>query len=146
MHLKIEEGLEKLNGLLPVLERKNILPKICCDSSTDILKRFADSVCVHNDYDERCLDLLASQDLIVFGKENKKIYAMCVFDGIATAPVFNIKTKIVSRCFLTGKEIVIKQNGQTLEKVLPSEDVFIGVRWQPAGACATENLRLQNKS
>lgn len=163
--MKIEQGLKKLNLLLPLRERKNALSKVCRKTHSDILRHFSDSACVHNDYDENHLDMLALQDLIIFDKENKKIsgaypfslnktphqvffnnkniYAMCAFDAIAIAPVFNLKTKIISRCFLTDEEIIIEQNGEVTEKIMPSNDIFIGIRWQSAGVCAAESLCME---
>lgn len=163
--MNIDADLQRLNTLLPLLERKKKLTKKCRETHSNILNAFAQTTLVENDYDPELLDMLAAQDLIVFDKDNKiisgaypfsqketphqiyinneKIYAMCAFDAVAISPVFNIKTKIISNCYLTQEKVVIKQSGNQLEKVTPTADVHIGIRWQTPGSCAAQSLCME---
>ena len=65
------------------------------------------------------------------------IHAMCALDAVSVAPMFDAETVIESRCHVTRTPIRIRQSGERLLAVEPSDDVRVGVRWQnPTGAAA----------
>lgn len=57
------------------------------------------------------------------------LYAMCALDAVTVAPMFNVETKVQSRCHVTGTAVSIRQKGKEILEASPS-DVRIGVRWQ----------------
>ena len=62
--------------------------------------------------------------------------AMCSLDALAIAPVFWSRTRVESRCAVTGVPIVIEQDGDTVLFADPPEP-WIGIRWQdPDGHAA----------
>lgn len=102
---------------------------------------------------------LAKDDLVVLDPEGKEvvgaypvtieqtphritvnghtIFAMCALDAVSVAPMFNVEVQIESRCHVTQDLISIVMNNNELVKVLPSQEVRVGVRWKmPTGAAA----------
>jgi hypothetical protein len=68
-------------------------------------------------------------------------HAMCSLDALAVAPVFWSRTRVESRCAVTGAPIVIEQDGDELILADPPEP-WIGVKWQdPEGHAASSMCR-----
>lgn len=162
--MNIEVALEKLNSLLPLVERKRNLDAEHQIAHRNILNSFARYGKVDNNIEPSILNLLYENDLIVLdddknivgaypfslrktahhiSNENIDIFAMCAFDAVSIAPVFNEKIKTVSHCHITNEKIEIQQDSNKLIKVYPSEDIHIGIRWQSAGICAADNLCME---
>lgn len=162
--MNINIALKKLNELLPLKERQIKLNSKLYNLHQKILYSFALDGKSLDDVDQLSLNELTSNDLIVLDDKNnivgsypfsiKKtvhrvfndsidLYAMCAFDAISIAPVFNINTNIVSQCHISKEEINIIQNGNEIKNVTPSKNIYVGIRWQSAGVCAAENLCME---
>lgn len=162
--MNIEKGLLKLNELLPLLERQSKLTPKSLIAHRTILNTFSKTGLAAKNIKQSILLELNENDLIVLDKEgclvgaypfslretkhhvvndDLKIYAMCAFDAVAIAPVFNIKTTILSQCHVSNSKIEISQNGSKLETTFPNDDIHIGIRWQSAGSCAADNLCME---
>lgn len=163
--MNIVAALDKLNKILPLKKRQSQLTPELKKQHQDILFSLAKLGKVTVEYDYETLKVLNDNDLIVISQdkneirgaypfslnktkhkvvlENAEIYAMCAFDAVAIAPVFNIKTKIISKCHITNEKIEIQQNGNKLDKVFPSKNIHIGIKWQETGACAADSLCME---
>lgn len=163
--MNIESGLDKLNSLLPLTQRQQNLEPQQREAHQKILNSFAYSGVAPVDIESSILKVLAENDLVVLDEdqktvigaypfsiretahhvtnENIDIYAMCAFDAVAIAPVFNVKTNIVSHCQVSNETIEIVQNADELVSAKPSSDIYIGIRWQSAGSCAAESLCME---
>ena len=162
--MNIDNALEKLNSLLPLVERQKILADEHRIAHRHILNSFAFSGEATTDIDVSVLKTLEENDLVVLDEENQVVgaypfslrktahrvssenidlFAMCAFDAVAIAPVFNVKTHINSHCHVTNEEIEIIQNSDKLIEAEPSEEIYIGIRWQSPGSCAADNLCME---
>ena len=162
--MNIENALEKLNALLPLKERQQRLPLKYRELHRDILNSFSTTGEVPDNFGQSDLNILSENDLIVLGNNNEAVgaypfslrktahhvfndnidlYAMCAFDAIAIAPVFNIKINIISHCHLSKEIIEVAQDGRLVINVQPSKNIYIGIRWQSAGSCAADNLCME---
>lgn len=163
--MNIETGLEKLNSILPLKKRQLSLEPEECNIHREILNSFATKGKASADIDPAILKILESNDQVVLDESKTKvigaypfslkktahriynddidIYAMCAFDAIAIAPVFNVKMNIESHCYVTNEPIEISQSANEVISVKPSKDIYIGIRWQSAGSCAAESLCME---
>lgn len=164
--MKIDIALNKLNSLLPLKERQSSISPELKSLHQEILFSFANSGCAPKFYDkETQLKELDENDLIVLDKDSNKIvgaypfslkktphhvflgnsdlYAMCAFDAISIAPVFNISTKVKSHCHITNEKIELHQIGDEVQSVEPAEDIYIGIKWQQTGSHAAESLCME---
>lgn len=163
--MNIETALKKLNTLLPLYDRQCSLSQNQREIHQSILRDFAGTGNVQPGYDHEVLNVLGMQDLIVLDKtsgevtgaypfslkstphcvtiEDFEVYAMCAFDAIAIAPVFNQTTCIKSRCFLTNEIVELSQSGSKVIHSETSRNLFIGIRWQETGSCAAESLCME---
>lgn len=71
------------------------------------------------------------------------IHAMCALDAVSVAPMFGVETRIESRCRLTGTPVRIRQSGDALLSVEPSDEVQVGVRWQQPTGTAAHSMCLE---
>lgn len=162
--MNLESALEKLNTLLPLRERQQGLQLKYRESHRNILNTFSKEGKSPDNIEQSILNILSENDLVVLGdngevvgaypfslretahqffNESINLYAMCAFDAVAIAPVFNIKTNIISRCHLSNEIIEITQNAKHVTNVQPSKNIYIGIRWQSAGSCAADNLCME---
>lgn len=168
--MDIEAGLNKLNSLLPLKARQDLLSPELKALHQKILRHFADkgqALEVDNSsVDMQAqLEALNKDDLVVLDEktksltgaypfsidkkahhvalENAEIYAMCAFDAISIAPVFGVATKITSQCHVTKEKIEIEQKGNEVISVKPADDIYIGIKWQSTGSCAAESLCME---
>lgn len=164
--MKIDIALSKLNSLLPLKERQSSISSGLKSLHQEILFSFANSGCVPKFDDKKIqLEELDENDLIVLDKdtneivgaypfslkktahhvflENTDLYAMCAFDAISIAPVFNVSTIVKSHCHITNEKIEIHQEGNNVINVKPSKDIYIGIKWQSTGSCAATSLCME---
>ena len=163
--MNIETGLEKLNSILPLKQRQQSLEPKARNIHREILNSFATKAKAAEDIDPAILKILESNDQVVLDESKTKvigaypfslkktahriynddidIYAMCAFDAIAIAPVFNVTMNVESHCYVTKDPIEISQSANELISVKPSKDIYIGIRWQSAGSCAAESLCME---
>ncbi len=163
--MDIETGLLKLNEILPLVKRQNSLNSDYRIIHQDILNSLAYKGRIEKSIDPVILSTLQENDLVVLDDTKKKIvgaypfslrqtqhrvfneqldiYAMCAFDAVSIAPLFNLNVTIESSCHLSNEKIIIHQQSDNLVKTSPSEDIFIGIRWQDAGTCAADNICME---
>ncbi len=72
--------------------------------------------------------------------EGRDLYAMCAFDALAIAPVFGKHVETWTRCPVTGQEIYIEQQGNTVVTARPGADIQIGVAFRDPKQVAARNL------
>lgn len=163
--MNIEEGLEKLNSILPLKVRQQSLEPEGRKIHREILNSFATNGKTAEDIDPGILKILENNDQVVLDESKTKVigaypfslkktshriyndqidlYAMCAFDAIAIAPVFNVNINVESHCYVTNEPIEITQHADKVISVKPSKDIYIGIRWQSAGSCAAESLCME---
>lgn len=164
--MKIDVALSKLNSLLPLKDRQSSLKPELKKLHQEILFSFANSgLAPKSDNRKSELKELDEKDLIVIDKAtneitgaypfslketahhvflaNTNLYAMCAFDAISIAPVFNVSTTVKSHCHISNEEIEIHQSGDKVQSVKPSRDIHIGIKWQQTGTCAAESLCME---
>jgi len=163
--LDIEAGLNKLNSLLPLKARQDALNPELQALHRSILFNFANAGQALDVDNKAQLEELNKNDLVVLDEETKELtgaypfslkktahhvvlenaelYAMCAFDAISIAPVFDVSTKITSNCHVTKEAIEIQQNANGVISAKPSEDIYIGIKWQSTGSCAAESLCME---
>ena len=164
--MNMDEALNKLNSLLPLKERQSLLKPELKLLHQEILFSFANSGRAPKSNDNKSqLKELDENDLIVLDKNtdeisgaypfslkktahhvflaNTDLYAMCAFDAISIAPVFGVPTKVESHCHITNEKITLQQDGNTVQSVEPSKDIYIGIKWQSTGSCAAESLCME---
>ena len=164
--MKIDIALNKLNSLLPLKERQNLLKPELKLLHQEILFSFANTGRAPKCDDKTSqLKELDENDLIVLDKTTNEIsgaypfslretahhvfladtelYAMCAFDAISIAPVFGVSTKVKSHCHITNEKIELHQNANNILSAKPSNDIHIGIKWQSTGSCAAESLCME---
>jgi len=70
---------------------------------------------------------------------NHTVHAMCALDALAVSPMFNMDTKITSRCRVTNEVISISQSNTTINNLDDIPDVHFGIIWasvNTADSCA----------
>lgn len=72
--------------------------------------------------------------------EGRDLYAMCAFDAFGIAPVFGKHVETWTRCPITGQEIFVEQQGNTVVTVKPGPDIQIGVAFRDPQAVAAHSL------
>lgn len=155
--------LYHLNGLLPLKERQNAVPRTDANVHRSILRSFAGQGRPENKRaaDTETLERLHSKDLIVLDGQGRivgaypftlertphrltisghRLHAMCALDALAVSPMFDCEVQIDSQCALSGEPINIRQRGQNLLEVKPAENLLLGIHWQPVTGCAAHSL------
>lgn len=160
--MNINEALGKLNELLPLVSRQHALPLAHRSIHQKILYSLANHGAIDFPVESHILESLENNDLVVLDKDTKRVigaypfslnktehqvfnedinfYAMCAFDAVAIAPVFELNINIKSRCHVTHNEIKIQQHCNEVIELYPSKDIYIGILWQSAGSCAADSL------
>jgi len=162
--MNISDALDKLNTVLPLAERQRKLSFEEQKWHRTILGEFSKYGRVPDNIPLTILKKLYEKDLIVLDNSNKivgaypfslrktdhrifndniDLYAMCAFDAVAIAPLFFIKLNIVSQCYVTKEIIEIVQDSEQVISVKPSREIYIGIRWQSAGACSADSLCME---
>ena len=68
------------------------------------------------------------------------VNAMCAFDALAVSSMFDLPTRIESCCRVTGRRILIDQQGDSMQLVEPDTAVFAVIdwnAWDSASSCST---------
>lgn len=65
------------------------------------------------------------------------VNAMCAFDALAVSSMFEIPTRIESRCRRSGKAIAIEQDDADIRVGDPDEPVFAAIDWNAAGGAGS---------
>jgi hypothetical protein len=68
------------------------------------------------------------------------IRAMCAFDAVSVAPMFETEVVIDARCPVTGEAIHVEQQDRKILNVLPSPDARVGIWWRTPGPVAARTL------
>ncbi len=154
--MKTAAAVDRLNAHLPLASRQAALDDHLRSVHRSVLHSFANTGGPPR-LDPADARRLAALDLLVLGEDavvvgaypfttaatDHRVFlprgstnAMCSLDALAIAPVFWSKTKIESRCAVTGVPIVIEQDGDTVLAADPPAP-WIGIRWQdPDGHAA----------
>jgi hypothetical protein len=67
-------------------------------------------------------------------------YAMCAVDALAIGPMFNLGTRIESRCHTCAAPLSFAQDDQRIRPAHLLRDVHVGIAWQATGGCAAHSL------
>ena len=67
-------------------------------------------------------------------------YAMCAVDALAIGPMFNLGTRIESRCHTCSAPLSFAQDNQCITPAQLLRDVHVGIAWQATGGCAAHSL------
>jgi alkylmercury lyase len=149
-------AVDRLNAHLPLALRQATLDEHLRAVHRSVLHSFANTGAPPR-LDPADARKLAALDLLVLGEDAVVVgaypfttaatdhrvilprgitNAMCSLDALAIAPVFWSRTRIESRCAVTGAPIVIEQDGDTVLSADPPAP-WIGIRWQdPDGHAA----------
>ena len=170
MNQHIEDGLEKLNTVLPLYERQRTLPPDRIEAHRAILSELAHTGALPDreyladilgDADEKLAEL-AKLDLVVLKDGNlvgaypitveptvhnvsvfgHRIHAMCALDALSVAPLFQTRTRIQSRCAVSGEAIEIEQDRETILSAMPTAP-WVGIRWQQTCGHAAHSLCME---
>lgn len=161
--MHINNALNKLNALLPLVERQKYLSYEDRSWHKKILSDFACTGKVSDDIPLTTLKKLQENDLIILDNnavvgaypfsirktehhifnDNIDLYAMCAFDAVAVAPLFSINLNIQSHCYVTKEPIEIYQEGEQIVRAKPSTNIYIGIRWQSTGSCSADSLCME---
>lgn len=154
-------AVRRLNDLLPLADRQAGLDDRLRSVHRSVLHAFADRGQPPrlDPADARVLEaldlLVLGQDAVVVGAypfttevtdhrvvlPSGDTHAMCSLDALAIAPVFWSKTRIESRCAVSGVPVIVEQDGDTLEAADPPAP-WVGIRWQhPEGHAAHSMCR-----
>jgi mercuric reductase len=165
MNEKVDKALERLTSILPLKEKQESCSPDIKNLHRRMLRSFVENgriltkeeMARHVDDPEKAADVLKNNDMVVFScagdpigaypftmeqREHKvrvnghEVHAMCALDALSISSMFGIRTRIASRCRVTGDPVTIEQTGQTLENRAEAGDVCFGIIWEAAGACS----------
>jgi len=154
---KIGDAVQRLEQNLPLRRNQLRLPESLRHLHRSILRHFLETgrAPAANEIDyagdlESAIRRLAAENVIVLGQsaaiigaypfvdearefkvvsEYGAVHAMCAFDALAISSMFELPTRIESRCRISGCCIVIDQNGDSLQVVEPDLPVFGAINW-----------------
>lgn len=165
MASKVDNALEHLNRLLPLKEKQENCDPEIKKLHRQILRSFVENGRILTKEEmsryvnnlDQAITALKNNDMVVFScsgdpigaypftmepREHKvrvnghEVHAMCALDALAVSPMFGMKTRISSKCRVTGEPITIEQSGETIENIEEVGDVRFGIAWAAAGACS----------
>lgn len=176
---KITAALVRLNHILPLESSQQSLPATLQDLHKAILRSYVDlgrtltrdEMAQQVGNIDETISKLKEKDLVVFNDNNEPIgaypftmearehkvtvnnhtvHCMCALDALSVSPMFNLPTKISSRCHVTAGQIEIQQQGSLVNE--EAKDIYVGINWSAKSAgttCAdslcTEMLFLKDK-
>jgi alkylmercury lyase len=163
MNAKLENALKRLQRILPLKERQNECGRQIRELHQQVLRSFVisgriltrEEMARHVSNLEEAVKVLRDSGMVIFSgdgdpvgaypftmeaREHRvrvnrhQVYAMCALDALAVSPMFGMKTKIYSRCRITGDPVDIRQSGRTIENPVETGDVHFGIDWGAADA------------
>lgn len=178
----IAAAVERLNHILPLTARHRALDIPLQRLHTAILHSYIDlgrsltrseMALLVDDIDE-AVNILKRDDLVVFndngepvgaypftmeardhivGVNGHTLHCMCALDALAVASMFDLPTRITSRCHVTNEPVSIQQTGRNAPKQKNTSPLYFGIDWSAASGnscCAdslcTEMIFLKNHS
>ena len=158
--IKIEHAVGRLERNLPIRNRQTQLPADLRQLHQWILRFYLENGKAPdaNDADPAKrwmsdVERLAAENIIVLNNngditgaypfvseerdfkiisQHGSAYAMCAFDALAISSMFNLPTRIESRCHLSNADIVIEQNDDDIKVIEPPEAVYAAINWAVA--------------
>ena len=182
MSTKVDNAIDHLNKILPLAERQKTLKPDIADAYQAILNSYVDlgrsltkaELAELVDNIDETIDTLRSKDMVVFDANDEPtgaypftmeervhkvivngntVHCMCALDALSVSPMFGMPTHINSRCHVTGADITIDQNDETVLNADDNQGLHFGISWGAASdsaACATslctEMLFLKDKT
>jgi len=174
MTAKLEKALDRLKSILPLKERQDAYGKQIKELQQKVLSSFVDKgriltreeMAQHVDNLEHAVNVLKDMDMVVFSEDGNpvgaypfsmearehtvqvnghQVYAMCALDALAISPMFGVKTRISSRCRITGDPVSIQQSGKTIVNTDEARDIHFGIIWGAANAdsCCADSLCME---
>lgn len=168
---KVHDALKRLNSILPLKENQQACSPdikrlhqeilLCCIAKGRFLSKEEISHYV-GDVSET-VDVLSKRGLVTlnsngdligaypFSKSERdyvvqinehKLYAMCALDALAIAPMFQLATKISSRCSLSGDVITIKMDAGEIRNIDKLREIQFGISWDAVDSetCCADSL------
>jgi len=174
MRPKIEKALNRLNSILPLKERQDACGEEIKGLHREILRSFIDlgRILTREEMGkyignlEDAVRVLKEKDMVVFSDDGEpvgaypftmeerehvvrvgdhQVYAMCALDALSVSPMFGVKSKVSSRCRVTGIPITIEQSPEKIENLEETGDIHFGIMWGAADAdsCCADSLCLE---
>ncbi len=168
MNTKVENAIERLNKILPLADRQKNLDIETAKVYQLILNSYVDigrtlnkaEIAQQVDNVDKVIETLRINDMVVFDSDDEPVgaypftmeqrdhkvevndhivHSMCALDALAISPKFHIKTKIESRCHVSGDKIFIEQFDQAVLNKEKNKAVHFGLNWNSAAnnCCAT---------
>jgi len=153
---KIKKAIDRLEKNLPIRHNQTRLPPALRQLHQFILRYYLEhgKALVNNDLESVSgIEQLADAHIIVLAESGEitgaypfvskargftvitkygPAYAMCAFDALAISSMFNLPTRIESRCHLSNADIVIEQNDDDIKVIEPKEAVYAAINWAAA--------------
>lgn len=178
----IASAVERLNHILPLTARHRALSIPLQRLHIAILHSYIDlgrsltrnEMALHVDDIDEAVKILQRDDLVVFNDDREPVGAypftmeerehvvningqtvqcMCALDALAVASMFDLPTRITSRCHVTNGPVTIRQTGRNVSKQRNTSPLYFGINWSAASdksCCAdslcTEMIFLKNDS
>ena len=174
MTAKLEKALNRLKSILPLKERQDDCSKQIKELHQHVLRSFVDKgriltreeMAQHVGNLKDAVNVLKEKDMVVFSEDGNpvgaypfsmearehtvqvnghQVYAMCALDALAISPMFGVKTRISSRCRITGDPVSIQQSGKTIVNLDEAADIHFGIIWGAANAdsCCADSLCME---
>ena len=161
MNEKVNNAVDHLNKILPLVERQKTLSNELSNVYRLILKSYVElgrslnkaEIADQVEDIDKAINTLSSSDMVVFDTNNepvgaypftmearehtvtvnnKVVHAMCALDALAISPMFDMATQIESKCHVTGDNISIQQHDQQVLNKDESGNVHFGINWNSA--------------
>lgn len=161
MNTKVVDAVERLNKILPLVQRKQNLSKELADVYQNILQSYIergrtlnrDEIAQQVANVDECINALKHNDMVVFDNNGNpigaypftmeqrehevsvngfKVHCMCALDALAVSPMFELDTVIHSSCHVTSAPVRIQQHKLEIQNIDDNSDVFFGISWNSA--------------
>lgn len=167
----ITSSVERLNCILPLTANHRALDVPLQHLHRAMLHAYIDrgrsltrdEMAQYVDDLDEAVNILKNNDLVVFNADEEPIgaypftmeerghivsvnghtvYCMCALDALAVSPMFNIPTKITSRCHITNEPIIIQQHKLKLLSQTGLPNIYLGINWDAASenSCCADSL------
>jgi len=162
---KIESAIERLEQNLPIRQNQSRLPAHLRQLHQSILRYYLEhgKAPVAGDLDpvqdwDSGVEQLAAEHIVVLDDSSEitgaypfvnemrnfrviteygSVNAMCAFDALAISSMFGLPTRIESQCYVTKRNIVIKQNGNDIFVIEPKKPVVAAINWTAAAGASS---------